>query len=243
AVHWLDAAQLAESEPGLNPDARPVAALRLPSDEVGNCRQLLMTMRAEAARIGVQFRFNAQVMRLEALGTNGSWRLHLASGASVDTSWLVLCASEGAAALLKPLGCRLPLQAAHGYTLTAQVREPLHAPRHAAVTDLGRQVTITRQGQRIRVSGGYRLGPQPHMHDAAAVRTLYQTLGQWFPGAAVLDGSTQTWAATVWMTADDHPIIGPAPQLPGIWLNVGHGFNGWGHSLQAAEIVASRFAT
>ncbi|MFT4190390.1 MAG: FAD-dependent oxidoreductase, partial [Comamonas sp.] len=42
AVHWLDAAQLAESEPGLNPDARPVAALRLPSDEVGNCRQLLM---------------------------------------------------------------------------------------------------------------------------------------------------------------------------------------------------------
>lgn len=237
---WLDGEQLRAAEPGLNRDTTAAGALSLPGDEVGNCRQMAMAMRAEAARLGVVFRFGTAVARIEPAPQRGGWRLHLASGQAIDAPRLVLCASDPADALLRPLGFRPPLQPAHAYTLTVPVREPLNAPRHAALTDAGSQVSIARQGQRIRVSGGYRLGPQPRRHSAAAIRGLYDGLARWFPGAAVLGGNALVWSSTVWIAADDQPLVGPAPGLPGLWLNIGHGFQGWANSLEAAQSLADQ---
>ncbi|KAF1023853.1 MAG: D-amino acid dehydrogenase 1 [Paracidovorax wautersii] len=234
---WLDADALRTQEPGLNRDAVVVGALRLDADRVANCRQMAMALRAEAENLGVVFRFNTPVTRLESRAGSTGWRLHLATGGAIETEHVVLCAGAAARELLRPLGLRLPLQTAHAYTLTAAIREPLNAPRHAAVTEAGSQISVTRQGQRVRVTGAYRLGAHPPQHDAAAVQALYQGLADAYPGAAVLSGSPQVWCASVLMTPDDTPVVGPAGGHAGLWLNVGHGFRGWAQSLASAQAV------
>ena len=56
---------------------------------------------------------------------------------------MVVCSGLNSAQLLQPLGVRLPLKAVHGYSVSAQIREPLDAPR-SAVVDERHQVTIAR---------------------------------------------------------------------------------------------------
>lgn len=235
---WLDAEALRTQEPGLNRDAVIVGALRIDTDRVANCRQMAMALRTEAENLGVVFRFNTPVTRLEPQPGKAGWRLHLAAGATIETDHVVLCAGAAARDLLRPLALRLPLQNAHAYTLTAAIREPLNAPRHAAVTQAGSQISVTRQGQRVRVTGAYHLGPHPARHDAGAVEALYQGLAETYPGAAILDGSAQVWCATVLMTPDDVPLVGPASGHAGLWLNIGHGFRGWAQSLASAQALA-----
>lgn len=235
-TRWLNEEELHTLEPALNPDSRAMGAIYLPQDMVGNCRQMAMAMRDQALRLGVEFRINSHVERLRPTSQGAAgWQLQLRNGQHLQASHVVLCAGEAARDLLRPLGERLPLQAAHGYTLSAQIREPINAPQVAAVTDAAQQICISRQGQRIRVMGAYRLGVAPSRHDKRAVETLYQGLTQWYPGAAVLDDRRQIWSSTVWMTADDQPLIGAVSRQPGLWLNTGHGFRGWALCQGAAQ--------
>ena len=63
--HLLDAARARAIEPGLNADTALHAAVHLPDDGVGNCRQFAHLLRGEAQRLGAQFRFQRNVLAIE----------------------------------------------------------------------------------------------------------------------------------------------------------------------------------
>ena len=152
---------------------------------------------------------------------------------------VVICAGVQANALLKGIGLRLPLAAVHGYSVTAPIRHvdglPPPGPR-SALMDERYKVAITRLGQRIRVAGGAELGGRPGTHNKAALRTLYQVLEDWFPGAAVTS-KAQHWKGTRPMLPDGPPVIGPSGSA-GVWLNAGHGSSGWVLACGSARLVA-----
>ena len=107
--HLVDAARAREIEPGLHPGAPLHAAVHLPSDEVGNCRQFAQAMRAEAQRLGAVFQFQRAV-RAVAPGAAPTVQ-HQAAGGGGDAvqndsfDAVVVCAALGRPRCCARWGC------------------------------------------------------------------------------------------------------------------------------------------
>ncbi len=225
-------------EPALNPDTAFAAAIHLPDDEVGNCRQFALQIKLEAQRLGVRFEFNQDV---RAMNPATPTRLEFAGDAAPrDFDAVVMCAGLASAQLLQPLGLKIPLIAVYGYSVSAAIREPLNAPR-SAVMDERYKVAISRLGNRVRVAGSAEIGGSLDTRRPAAIATLYKVLHDWFPGAAQMSGGVQEWKGARPMLPDGPPILG-ASSIPGVWLNLGHGSSGWALSCGSARAVADLMA-
>lgn len=240
--------QTRQVEPALNPDKKFFGAVHLPTDEVGNCREFVMLLKKEAQQMGVKFEFNTTVSGVEYSHSAALFIANETIPRSFDA--VVLCAGADSARLLKsikPLKVNLPLIPVYGYSVSAVVRENLNAP-NSALIDRRFQVAITRLGNRVRVSGGAEiggpaLGTTTDSKHSTAFDTLYKVLQDWFPGAAhtTQTSSVQEWRGARPMLPDGPPVIGSSG-TPGIWLNLGHGSNGWAISCGSARVLADMIA-
>jgi D-amino-acid dehydrogenase len=222
------------TEPALNPATPLHSALQLPQDGAGNCRQFALLLKNETMRHGVRYVFGAEIQAIEP---GPAVHLHSAGQATATAhDAVVLCAGADAARLLRPLGLKLPLLPIRGYSVSAAVREPLNAPR-SAVLDTRYQVAIARLGNRVRVGGLWQIGGRSQPLRPQALGTLYTVLQDWFPGAAALSGGIQTWQGARATLPDGLPALG-ASGLPGVWLNLGHGDQGWALSCGCARVLA-----
>lgn len=232
-------------EPGLNPQAALHAAVHLPDAHVGNCRQFAHLLRAQAQQLGARFRFQREVLSVTA-GAQPRIRHRSVDGndaAEEIVDAVVVCAALGATGLLDPLGCRLPMVAVHGHSITAPLRvfdgHPEIGPR-ASVMDETYKVAITRLGQRVRVAGGAELGGRLDHSGDAPLATLYKVLDDWFPGCAQL-AKVQSWKGARPMLPDGPPVLGPTAAA-GVWVNLGHGSSGWALSCGSARVLADLVA-
>jgi D-amino-acid dehydrogenase len=241
----IDAAQARTIEPALNPDTDFLGAVYLPDDEVGNCRQFALLLKNQAQALGARFEFNSAVAPLDPADptllrvTRGSD----AVPAEVRFDAVVVCSGLASAALLRPVGLRVPLAAVHGYSVSAPIREPLNAPR-SGVMDDRYKVAISRLGNRVRVAGSAEIGGEPNEKRPSAIQTLYKVLHDWFPGAAQLantGSAVQEWKGARPMLPDGPPVLG-ATHAPGVWVNIGHGSSGWALSCGSARAVADLIA-
>ena len=225
-------------EPALSPDADFHGAIHLPDDEVGNCRQFALLLKSEAQRLGVDFQFNTTIEPLNPASpaTLSIAKDTLQTPRTQKFDAVLVCAGLHSAALLRPLGLKIPLAAVYGYSISAQIREPLNAP-NAALMDERYKVAISRMGQRVRVAGSAEIGGHLSHQRDAAVQTLYKVLHDWFPGAAQLSSGVQTWKGARPMLPDGPPLLGVSG-IPGVWLNLGHGSSGWALSCGSARVVA-----
>lgn len=265
----LDGRQCRVVEPGLSLETPLHAGIYLPNDEVGNCRQFTHLLRAEAQRLGARFRFHTDVQRIVAGATPQLVHLHspphehntiIGGGAPLpndaqDTvpmaeepvtegfDAVVVCAAVDSKALLRPLGLKLPLQAVHGYSVTAPLRRVEahgdHGPR-SALMDERYKVAISRMGQRVRVAGCAELGGRADQLDPRALKTLDKVLDDWFPGVADPTRAVR-WKGGRPMLPDGPPVLG-ASGREGVWLNVGHGGSGWALSCGSAKLVTDAIA-
>lgn len=244
--HLVDAARARKVEPGLNPDMALHAAVHLPNDEVGNCRQFAHLLRGEAQALGAVFRFNRSV---RSLGTDTAPVVtHHATGVVEAPQQdrfdaVVVCAALGSSALLRPLGLRLPLAPVHGYSISAPLRQVEGYPHlgpTAGVMDEKYKVAISRLGHRVRVAGSAELGGRLTTLDDAALQTLHKVLDDWYPGCAQL-GQVQQWKGARPMLPDGPPVLGPSG-APGVWLNLGHGSSGWALACGSARVLADQIA-
>ena len=242
AHHVVDAARCRQLEPGLNPATALHAAIHLPQDGLGNCRLFAQLLKTQAQKLGADFRLDSDVRGLQP---GAAPLLVTSDGQQHAFDAIVVCSGVNANTLLAPLGLKLPLASIYGYSVTAPLRHdeahPNLGPR-AALMDEKYKVAITPLGQRIRVAGSAEIGGSlEHMADAP-LRTLYQVLDDWFPGAALVR-EAQAWKGARPMLPDGPPILGESGAR-GIWLNVGHGSSGWalacGSALVLAECIAGR---
>jgi len=233
----VDADRARSIEPGLNPDVPLRAAIHLPHDGVGNCRQFAQLLKAEAQRRGAGFRFDTEVLAL----TPGSAPAVASSAGRESYDAVVLATGVESNRLLRPLGLGLPLAPVWGYSITAPLRLlDGHAdigPR-AALMDEKYKVAISRLGQRVRVAGSAEIGGDAERFDERALATLYRVLDDWFPGAA-LGAQAQRWKGARPMLPDGPPVLG-ASGAPGVWLNLGHGSSGWALACGSARVLAEK---
>lgn len=238
----LDGTRYRVLEPGLCAEAPLHAAIHLPHDGVGNCRQFAHLLKAHAQALGAAFSFGQTVHQVTP---GSSVELVVAAQNRPDETRherfdaAALCAGHEAGSLLRPMGISLPLLPVYGYSLTAPVRHidglADTGPR-SALMDERYKVAISRLGQRIRVAGSAEIGGRPDDIRNDALRTLYKVLEDWFPGAADLP-KAQHWKGARPMLPDGPPVIG-ASGLPGVWVNLGHGSSGWALSCGSARALA-----
>jgi len=241
AFSEINAEGVRKIEPAINPDTEFLGGIHMPNDEVANCRQFALLLKDKARDLGVKFEFNTTVDQL-----------NMAQAASVlipgentprQFDRIVMCAGLASAALLKPLGLKIPMAAVYGYSISAPIREALNAPR-SALMDERYKVAISRLGNRVRVAGSAEIGGSLAKHRASSIQTLYKVLHDWFPGAAQnanTGSSVQVWKGARPMLPDGPPIIGESG-VAGLWLNLGHGSSGWALSCGSARALADLMA-
>lgn len=235
-------------EPALNGEAALAGALHWPLALSTNCRQLAQSLKSASQRLGARyFLLNAvQALRpgtrpaVFALPTGGDG---LPGAAPQEFDAVVVCAAADSAALLRPLGIRLPWQAIHSCSVTAPLRDGDEADQQlprGILLDPDRHLVISRLGQRVRVAGRARPGPPRQVPSSSDVAPLYAALDDWFPGAA-RQARAQAWAGAQPAFADALPALGPSG-VPGIWLNLGHGAHGAAWAGATARLLAERLA-
>jgi D-amino-acid dehydrogenase len=230
----VDADEARRIEPALSTDTALTGAIHLPDDEVANCRQFALLLKWETEALGAQFHFNCDIAPLRRAAPT---ELTLAGGSdALGFDAVVVCAGVESARLLQPLGLRIPLAPVYGHSISANIREPLNAPR-SAIMDERYKVAISRLGLRVRVAGSAELGGSLGTMHPGALQTLYKVLQDWFPGAATLQAGVQQWKGARPMLPDGPPIIGRSG-VPGVWLNLGHGSSGWALSCGSARVLA-----
>lgn len=225
-------------EPGLNPETPLRAAVLLPLDGVGNCRQFAHGLKAQAQKRGAEFRFDCEVRAITA-GTKPS----VSTGAGDEAfDAVVVAGGVESGRLLQPLGLKIPLAPVFGYSVTAPLRqfEGADVGPRAALMDEKYKVAISRLGQRVRVAGSAEIGSRLDRYHPRAIATLYRVLDDWFPGATVA-AQAQRWKGARPMLPDGPPVIG-ASGAPGVWLNLGHGSSGWALSCGSARVLAEMMA-
>ena len=147
----LDPAGCIAAEPGLAASTvKFVGGLRLPQDETGDCHMFTQALAKEAAKLGVQFKFNTGIERLVADGDKITGVVTSAGLLQADA--YVAALGSWSPRMLKPIGIPVPVYPVKGYSITVPVIDPDGAPV-STVMDESYKVAITRLGDRIRVGG------------------------------------------------------------------------------------------
>ncbi|NOJ49861.1 D-amino acid dehydrogenase [Bradyrhizobium archetypum] len=230
----LDRSGCIGAEPALaNVKEKFVGGLRLPQDETGDCHMFTQSLAQEAAKLGVQFRFNTRIDRLVADGNKitgvvtGDGLLQADAYVAALGSW--------SPRLLKPIGIFVPVYPVKGYSITVPVTNPDGAPV-STVMDESYKVAITRLGDRIRVGGTAEISGYSDRLDAARRATLDHSLSDMFPHGGDLREAS-FWCGLRPMTPDGPPIIG-ATRYGNLYLNTGHGTLGWTMACGSGRVLA-----
>ncbi|MBQ0133223.1 MAG: FAD-dependent oxidoreductase [Comamonas sp.] len=228
----ITAEQARQLEPGLGHEMPIAGALHFAQGQSINPRLWTQQLRMQAQALGVTLHTGVRVqgIHLQPLGVRIEDQICL-------HDHVVLCTGAHTT-LLQHAGIKLPTLAIAGYSVTAPVRDTVLAPR-TCVMDWAEQVTISRMGQRVRITAGAELGSDastpPHN---ATLQRMYTLLNDWFPGGVQLSSpQVQIWKGTRLMLPDGLPAVGPS-QHPNIWLNTAHGSHGIALSAGCARALA-----
>ena len=233
-----DAAGALATEPALaRASIKPAGALYMPGDASGDSHAFSQALAAWLGERGVRFRFATQVHRLLYEGRQVVGVETPAGALRADAT--VVALGNQAPALLRPLGVRLPVYPLKGYSITAPITDGGQAPS-MAVMDEHNKIMISRLGNRIRAAGmaelvGHDLSLKPERKDllVRAVRSLFPE--------GIDYAAASFWAGARPMTPDGPAVLGDAG-WQGLFLNSGHGSNGWTQACGTARVVADLVA-
>ncbi len=207
------------------------------SDESGDAHKFTRALAERAAALGVEFRLNLTVDRIAPGGGQIAGVLVSGEGGSelLTADAYVVALGSYSPLLLKPLGLRLPVVPAKGYSATVALPDGAHAPT-VSLTDDEHRLVFSRLGNRLRIAGtaefnGYNLELNP-LRCAA----LMQRARQIFPGLETA-GEPDYWCGLRPATPSNVPFIGRT-RYPNLWLNTGHGTLGWTMACGSAAALA-----
>jgi len=228
----LDRQGVLAVEPALQGAAVHFAGgLHLPGDETGDCHKFTRALAELLQGRGVSFRFATRVSGIRTDGGRVSAIVTDADPLAADA--YVVALGSATAPLLRHVGIDLPIYPVKGYSFTADLDPNTPAPR-SSVMDEHHKVMITRMGTRIRAAGAAEIAGYDLTVREAGAATVLASLRELFP--RIVPTAT-AWAGLRPMTPDGPPYLG-ATALANLFVNVGHGSNGWTQACGCGRIVA-----
>lgn len=235
----LDADAVVALEPALA-DRRAALAggIHFPDDESGDACRFTRALGRLLVERGARLRLGEGVRRI--IGDRGGVRGVVTDRDTITADACVLAAGVDAPALARPLGLRLPIEPAKGYSVTLAVDDGPDVPR-VPLIDEAHRVVITRLGDRLRLAGtaefaGFARDIRPRRVETV----LRQGLSNLPALAARVDPrAAEPWACLRPVSVDGAPILGATP-IPNLFLNTGAGHLGWTLAAAAGRLVADR---
>jgi len=212
---------------------RLVGGLHLPSDETGDCHLFTRALAGLLAARGVRFRFGCEVTALRCRA--GRVVALECTDGEMTADAFVVATGPWAPRLLAPLGVRVPVYPVKGCSMTGRIADPAAAPR-SSVMDEHSKIMVTRLGDRLRAAGSAEVAGFAPGIPPAAREALRGRVRELFPEATEY-GAVTFWCGYRPMTPDGPARIGPAGPA-GLFLNIGHGSNGWTQACGTGRVLA-----
>ena len=138
-----------------------------------------------------------------------------------------------------PLGIRLPIYPAKGYSVTMPVKDASKA-HTVSLTDDEFKLVFSRytaaDGDRLRIAGTAELNGYDRDLNRVRCEAIVRRVEQLFPGAGDAT-QAQFWTGLRPATPSNVPLIGKT-KIPNFFLNTGHGTLGWTHSCGSGKSIA-----
>jgi len=219
-IEHLDPVAARELEPALGDGVG--AALRTAVDRYVRPESLTRGLAEFLSGRGPVLRTDTPVRALRS--DRGGWVVE--TGAAPERADAVVLATGASAnQLLRPLGVRVPVIGAKGYSVTVRGRGT--APRVALYLSEAK-IGVSPFGDVVRIAGLFELPARSDDVDPARARQLVEEtlpyLRDWrpIPGGE----AAAAWAGLRPATPDSLPLIGQVPGRPGLFLAAGHGMLG-----------------
>jgi D-amino-acid dehydrogenase len=207
-------------------------------DESGDANRFTRELAACCEAAGVEFRMSHTITALrEAGGAIDHVEVTDAQGCfqRIRGDAYVLAMGSFSPLLAKPLGIRLPIYPAKGYSVTMPVADASKA-HQVSLTDDEFKLVFSRLGDRLRIAGTAELNGYDRDLSRVRCEAIVRRVEALFPGAG--DASrAQFWTGLRPATPSNVPIIGRS-KLPNLFLNTGHGTLGWTHACGSGKSLA-----
>jgi D-amino-acid dehydrogenase len=207
-------------------------------DESGDANQFARELAARCEEDGVTFLMSHTLTALRELGG----RLDHAEVVDAEGRYrqlhadaYVLAMGSFSPLLAAPLGIRLPIYPAKGYSVTMPVKNPELA-HQVSLTDDEFKLVFSRLGDRLRIAGTAELNGYDRHLNAERCQAIVRRVEALFPGAGDVS-QAQFWTGLRPATPSNVPIIGRS-RLPNLYLNTGHGTLGWTHCCGSGKSLA-----
>jgi D-amino-acid dehydrogenase len=202
-------------------------ANRFARELVGRCQadgvQFLMSHTVTALREA-----GGQIDHVEATDAEGRFRRLRADA-------YVLAMGSLSPLLAAPLGIRLPIYPAKGYSVTMPVKDASMA-HQVSLTDDEYKLVFSRLGDRLRIAGTAELNGYDRDLNRVRCEAIVRRTEELFPGAGDAE-QAQFWTGLRPATPSNVPIIGQS-KIANLYLNTGHGTLGWTHSCGSGKSIA-----
>lgn len=232
--HPLDPAGCVALEPALAASAGSLAGgIHSPGDESGDAYKFTFRLSEICAGLGVNFDYGVTVKRIHA--EDGRVSGIETDGGMLSAESYLLALGSYSTQLAKPLGLRLPIYPAKGYSITIPVDDPGKAPM-VSLTQDELKLVYSRLGDRLRVAGTAEFAGYDTSMNEPRARSILDAALELFPGCGD-PSKVEFWAGLRPKTPDSVPIIG-ATRYPNLFLNTGHGTLGWTMACGSGRVIA-----
>jgi D-amino-acid dehydrogenase len=207
-------------------------------DESGDANRFARALAANCVADGVEFLMSHNITALRGTGS----RLEHVEVANAEGRFqrlrgdaFVLAMGSFSPLLTAPLGIRLPIYPAKGYSVTLPVKDESMA-HQVSLTDDEHKLVFSRLGDRLRIAGTAELNGYDRDLNQVRCEAIVRRVEELFPGAGDTTRA-QFWAGLRPATPSNVPLIGRT-RLPNLFLNTGHGTLGWTHACGSGKSIA-----
>jgi D-amino-acid dehydrogenase len=233
-IQVVSGARVAELEPALKPVAdKLVGGVHVPSDGTGDARLFTAELARVCAERGVKFMFNTQVLGLDI--DNRKVRAVSTSKGLIAADAIVVAMGSYSSILLRKHGVNIDVFPVKGYSMTVPIERPEEAPTMGGL-DEDNLLAFSVLGDRLRLTAtaefsGYdmSISRDDFRYMTQAAKDLFPTIGDY--------SKAELWCGLRPATPDGNPLFGATP-IGNLFLNTGHGSQGWTMSCGSGKVTA-----
>jgi D-amino-acid dehydrogenase len=241
----VDADKVVELEPAFEEQRRKiVGATFTEQDESGDALKFTQGLAQRCAELGADSIYNAEAVSLlrGRAGLIDAVEIYTPQGyRNIRAKDFVVSMGSFSAAFLRPLGIRLNIYPAKGYSVTVPIGHGNKAPTRS-LTDDQHKLVYSNLGDRLRIAGTAELSGYSRQLNYARCEAILRNVRDLFPSAGDFSAAG-FWSGLRPATPSNIPYVGRT-KIGNLWLNTGHGTLGWtlgaGTGSRIAEMIVAQ---